>query len=294
MPQRATSASASREAPFLHTLGAHLELVTPAQARVVLPYRQENTNRNGTLHGGVLAAAIDIAGATAALAGVEPARRDGASTIDLTVHFLAPAREPIVATGTVARRGRDITFVDVTVATEAGKPVARGLVAHRAGPGAARRSTVPDASGEPAIEEPPAELLRTARRSGSPFTARLDVVSAPIARGQAVSVLPLSDALLADDGTVHEGALAALVDCAGGAASWSFDGFTSSGRAATIALHLCFDRSTSGEDVLARAETSWCNGGVYVNSVTVAGRKSGRAIASGSVTYRLLEWEPRA
>lgn len=296
MPQRATSAStASREAPFLHTLGAHLELVSPAQARVVLPYREENTNRNGTLHGGVVAAAIDVAGATVALAGLEPARRDGASTIDLTVHFLAPAaREPVVATATVERRGRDITFVDVTVATEAGKPVARGLVAHRAGPGTARRSTVQDAPGQPAVEEPPAELLRSARRSASPFTARLGVVSAPIGRGQAVSVLPLSDALLADDGSVHEGALAALVDCAGGAASWSFDGFTSSGRAATIALHLCFDRSTRDEDVLARAETSWRNGGVYVNSVTVAGRRSGRAIASGSVTYRILTRERRA
>jgi len=295
--QAATSpADPSAEAPFLRTLGARLEGVTEQHARLVLPHREENGNRNGTLHGGVVAAAIDAVAAAAACAGLDPARRRDASTIDLTVHFLAPARrEDVVAEARALRRGRDITFVDVAVATAAGSPVARGLVAHRAGPGAGvPRAAAAAAPEQRAVAEPAPEVLARARPSGSPFTARIGVVSAPLGRGRAVSLLPWSDALAADDGAVHEGALAALVDCAGGAASWSVDGFTPHGRAATIGMHLCFDASVRGEDVLAEAATSWCSGGVYVNSVTVAGRTSGRAIASGSVTYRIVTRERRA
>jgi uncharacterized protein (TIGR00369 family) len=296
MQHGATSpAEAASEAPFLRTLGARLEEVTPQHARLALPHREENGNRNGTLHGGVVAAAIDVVAATAASAGLDPARRRGASTIDLTVHFLAPAsHEDLVATAVVSRRGRDITFVDATVATESGKPIARGLVAHRAGPATARGSAAALAPERRAVEEPPPELLARARPSGSPFTARIGVVSTQLGRGRAVSLLPCSGDLLADDGSVHEGALAALVDCAGGAASWSIDGFTPHGRAATIGMHLCFDAGTRDEDVLAEAVTSWCSGGVYVNSVTVAGRTSGRAIASGSVTYRIASRERRS
>ena len=115
----------------------------------------------------------------------------------------------------------------------------------------------------------------TRRTSGSPFTRRLGVASAQLGRGHAMSLLPLADAILAGDGTVHEGAIAALVDCAGGAASWSIDGFDPDGRAATIGMHLCFDVGTRGEDVAAEAVTSWNSDGVYVSSVTVGGTRVG-------------------
>ncbi|MEW6269139.1 MAG: PaaI family thioesterase, partial [Thermodesulfobacteriota bacterium] len=291
---------APSEAPFLRTLGARVAELDPRQARLELPYREENANRNGSLHGGVVAAAVDVAAATLACAGLEPRRRERASTIDLTVHYLAPAvREDVHAIASLLRRGRDITFIEVGVATFAGKRIAHGLVAHRAGPAGARAAASPGDDGARvtrgrAVDEPPPELLRAARPSGSPFTARLGVVSAQLGRGRAVSLLPLQDALLADDGTVHEGALAALVDCAGGAAAWSIDGFNPNGRAATVGMHLCFDVGTRGEDVLAEAVNSWASDGVYVSSVTVAGRRSGRPIASGTVTYRIASRPRRA
>ena len=79
------------EAPFLATVGVRIAAVSAARARLELPYRDENANRNGSLHGGVVAATIDIAAATVATAGIDPTRRAGASTIDFTVHYLAPA-----------------------------------------------------------------------------------------------------------------------------------------------------------------------------------------------------------
>jgi len=183
----------------------------------------------------------------------------------------------------------------VGVATEA-RPIARGLIAYRAGAG----KTDPAAGERRPQPHTPARLTAvpldqfTRRTSGSPFTQRLGVASAQLGRGHALSLLPLCDALLADDGTVHEGAVAALVDCAGGAAAWSIDGFDPDGRAATIGMHLCFDVGTRGEDVAAEAINSWNSDGVYVNSILVAGRDSGRAIASGSVTYRIVKQSRRA
>ncbi|HEY8516477.1 MAG TPA: hotdog fold thioesterase [Candidatus Binatia bacterium] len=296
------SVSAPSDAPFLRTLGAHVAELDERHARLELPYRDENANRNGSLHGGVVAALIDVAAATLALHGVDPRRHERASSIDFTVSYLAPAvREDVTAVATLLRRGRDITFVEVDVATAAGKRIARGLVAHRAGPVPGRPPAGrPDAPGSDAaartraVEDLAPEQLRAARPSGSPFTARIGVTSVRLGRGRAVSLLPLQDDVLADDGTVHEGALAALVDCAGGAAAWSIDGFNPHGRAATVGMHLCFDVSTRGEDVLAEAKTSWASDGTYVSAVTVAGRSSGRAIASGTVTYRIAMRPRRA
>ena len=298
MPTGSSSARAVADVPFLATLGARITLAGADRALLELPYGDGNANRNGSLHGGVVAAIVDVVAAAAADAGVSPERRAGSSTIDFTVHYLAPAvREAVAAEATVLRRGRDITFVEVSVVTGA-RAIARGLIARRAGTAGqtARKrgnEAPPRPSSAPSFTTLPDDAF-TRRTSGSPFTRRLGVASAQLGRGHAMSLLPLTDAILAGDGTVHEGAIAALVDCAGGAASWSIDGFDPDGRAATIGMHLCFDVGTRGEDVAAEAVTSWNSDGVYVSSVTVGGRASGRAIASGSVTYRIVKREKRA
>ena len=300
MPSAAHPAPAATDAPFLDMLGARITLAGADRALLELPYRDGNGNRNGTLHGGVVAAVIDVAAAAVADSGLPVARRAGASTIDFNVHFLAPAiREAVAAEATVVRRGRDITFVEVAVVTGE-RTIARGMVARRAG--AAERSRAADGSRTARADAGDADGEATAnprlptvaddafvrRNVGSPFTMRLGVASVHLGRGHAMALLPRQDQTRDADGTVHEGAIAALVDCAGGAASWSVDGFDPSGRAATIGMHLCFDVGTRDENVAAEAVTTWHGEGVYVNSLTVAGRTSGRAIASGSVTYRIV------
>jgi len=275
-------------APFLGTLGATVTVSGSSGARLELPYRDSNSNRNGTLHGGVVAAIIDVVASAAADAGFAASRAAGASTIDFTVHYLAPAiREPVTAEATVLRRGRDITFVDVAVQSSRGA-IARGLIARRAGSAPGTGTGARDGADRPQAQltAVPDEAFAS-HNTASPFTRQLGVASAKLGRGHAIARLPLADAILAEDGTVHEGAITALVDCAGGAAAWSIDGFDPAFRAATIGMHLCFDVGTRDEDVAAEARTSWNSDGIYVSSVLVAGRTSGRAIASGSVTYRI-------
>jgi acyl-coenzyme A thioesterase PaaI-like protein len=118
---------------------------------------------------------------------------------------------------------------------------------------------------------------------------RLGVMMAiDTAPGHAVMVLPAREELTDAGGGIHEGALAALVDSAGGAAAWSIDGFDPRGRAATIGMHLCYDRTPAREDVVVEARTSWRAAGIFLNTVMLTARTSGRPVATGSVTYRIV------
>jgi len=243
------------------------------RVRLRLPHRDGNANRNGTLHGGVLAS-LALIGGTLAAAGDDAG---AGATVDLAVHYVAPAtRSAVTVDAIVVRRGRRLAFVDVAIS--AGRtPVVRALVGYRLR--AAR-------SGETCPPPPVVDDART-RRSGSPFTRALGVRMADLGRGHAVALLPDQPAILAADGRVHEGAIATLVDCAGGASAWSVVGFDPSRRAATVGMHLVFDPAVAGEDLVAEARTPWRSGGILVNAVTVTGRTSGRPVATGSVTYRI-------
>jgi uncharacterized protein (TIGR00369 family) len=271
--------------PYARTLGVELAAVRPGHATLRLPHRDDNGNRNGTLHGGVLASLIDMAAAIAAAA-PDGSRRHEGSTIDLAVHYLAPARrEAVTAEGVVARRGREIAFVSVAVSGESGVPVARGLVARRLA--TAARLGERGAAKAP-LDDVVADAHFAARTSGSPFTRRLHVRVARLGPGRAAALLPHDPTTTDHTGRVHEGALASLVDCAGGASAWSVAGFDPRGRAATVSMHLTFDVTPRDEDVVAMAETSWHAGTLLVNTVTLHGRTSGRAVATGSVTYRIV------
>jgi acyl-coenzyme A thioesterase PaaI-like protein len=119
----------------------------------------------------------------------------------------------------------------------------------------------------------------------------LGVLTASLGVGHAVLVLPARAELCDVDGGIHEGALAALVDSAGGAAAWSVDGFDPRGRAATIGMHLCYDRAPAGDDVVVEARTTWRAAGIFLNTVMLTARASGRPVATGSVTYRIVRPE---
>jgi uncharacterized protein (TIGR00369 family) len=119
--------------PYAVLLG--LEVVETGDGRAVLrlPFREQVVTVGRTVHGGALASLLDTTAMAAAWSGApEPERLQG-STVGLTVSYLAPAEAvDVLAEGTVSRRGRSITHVDV-VATADGSPVARALVTYRLG-----------------------------------------------------------------------------------------------------------------------------------------------------------------
>jgi uncharacterized protein (TIGR00369 family) len=266
--------------PYAAALGIELADATAGRVRLHLPHRDENGNRNGSLHGGVLASAIAIGGALAAWSQREGARVLEGATVDLAVHYLAPAvRQAVTVEAEVLRRGRALVFADVRVG--AGGTIARGLVAYRPGP-----PTVP-VPGPPA--GPVLDGVRFRRRQNrSPFTRRLGVEVADLGVGHALAVLPHAPEVGDGHGRVHTGALATLIDCVAGAAAWSIDGFDPHGRAATVSVHLASDGAAADEDVVAEARTSPGGGDLLVNAVALGTRESRRPLGSGTVTYRIV------
>jgi uncharacterized protein (TIGR00369 family) len=271
--------------PYGRFVGIALDGIAPGRVRLVLPARDDTANRNGSMHGGVTASLLNVAGMVAARSVAVDGDAAGTSTIDLAIHYLAPATgETVVAEGTVTRPGREIVFVEATATSAAGTPIARSVgVVRIAGP----RDVDPPPTAPPCPIDATTPLVP--RRSGSAFTMRLGVMMAiHTVPGHSIMVLPAREELTDAGGAMHEGALAALVDSAGGAAAWSIDGFDPRGRAATIGMHLCYDRTPAREDVVVEARTSWRAAGIFLNTVTLTARTSGRPVATGSVTYRIV------
>ncbi len=278
--------------PYGASLGVRIEDGAVDRVRIRVPYKDENSNPGRALHGGVAASTIDIAGALAAWTGVDATTSLECGTLDLSVNYLAAAiGEDIVATAEVLRRGKEIVYSAADVRTDAGKRIATGLSTYRlfdraASPGAAerQRSTV-----IPVSDGGAAEVAKGANTFVMlPFVARLGIQVERAHDGNAILAMPFLRAHGDADGAPHEGALAALIDTTGALASWSITGLNFSYKASTVGLHVNYHDRAPGEAVLADARTVRRNNEIFLNHVTVRARGSGRVVATGSVTYRIV------
>ena len=106
--------------PYLNRLGIRVELAEDGAAQIVLPYRDANTNRGGSIHGGTIASALVVAGSLAAASSQSPETSTQACDgrpLNAAISFLRPAQaEDITARANVLRRGRDTVHVASTVA----------------------------------------------------------------------------------------------------------------------------------------------------------------------------------
>ncbi len=117
-----------RPAPFWDFLGCELVDAAPGTATVRLPARVEygrsSNTGDGTAHGGLLATLADMTAACALMTVLAP--DEARTTIDLTVHYLGPARGDLLATGAVRRRGGRTAVIDVDITAGSDEPVAIG------------------------------------------------------------------------------------------------------------------------------------------------------------------------
>ena len=118
--------------PLATLLGTQTELVVEDRVRVRLPFRPEVTTVGDLVHGGAIAALVDVAATAAFWTGADLARNPRGTTIGFTVNFLAPARgQDLIAEARVVQRGRSISVGEVTVEDAEGRPVARALVTYK-------------------------------------------------------------------------------------------------------------------------------------------------------------------
>lgn len=113
--------------PFVRLLGLSLVDVGTDRAVVRLPFREDLVTIADVVHGGAVAALIDMAAVSAAWADdAEPESMEGA-TVSLDVSYVAAARgKDLSAVGVVSKRGRSLVFVDVRVTEPDERLVATG------------------------------------------------------------------------------------------------------------------------------------------------------------------------
>jgi uncharacterized protein (TIGR00369 family) len=119
--------------PFVAHLGIGVESMEPDRAVLSMPFAESLPTLGDVVHGGAISSLIDTAAAAAAWSGAEVPERPRASTVGITVDFLAPARgQGVTADARVARRGgTGLCFCRVTVTAEGGTDVALALVTYQ-------------------------------------------------------------------------------------------------------------------------------------------------------------------
>ena len=118
--------------PYLSWLGLCFERYEPDDVVLRLPFRPELTNDGTYYHGGVIAAVLDTAGAAAAWSNHDFSKGVRASTVSMSVQYVGAAKQSdLVCHGRVVRRGRELTFTEITAGDGAGAVVAHGVQTYR-------------------------------------------------------------------------------------------------------------------------------------------------------------------
>ena len=95
------------------------EAIGNDRARVRMPYQARFTNSRGDMHGGAIATLLDV-GLSCAARAHDPLSY-GVVTVDLTIHYIAPAAGDVVCTSLCEKRGRSLSFVRGELRNDAGE-----------------------------------------------------------------------------------------------------------------------------------------------------------------------------
>ena len=121
-----TATESLREAmPFCATLGVRAVSSSADAVVASLEWKPELCTSNGMLHGGVIMALADSAGAACAFSNL-PQGAIGTSTIESKTNFFGAVRNgSIIATATVLHRGSTTIVIETSVRDDADRLVAK-------------------------------------------------------------------------------------------------------------------------------------------------------------------------
>jgi uncharacterized protein (TIGR00369 family) len=119
-------------APYMAWVGIAFDRYEPDDVVMRVPFREELTNDGVVYHGGVIATALDTAGAAAAWSNHDFEKGNRASTVSMSVQYVGAAkRSDLVCTARTVRRARELIFTEITAADDAGRPVAHAVQTYR-------------------------------------------------------------------------------------------------------------------------------------------------------------------
>ncbi len=120
------------QTPFLAGLGIVIERYEPDEAILRLPFRPDLTNDGSYYHGGVIASVLDTAGAAAAWSNHDFNKGQRASTVAMSVQYVGACRKAdLICHARAVRRGKELTFTEITATDPEGTVVAHALQTYR-------------------------------------------------------------------------------------------------------------------------------------------------------------------
>jgi len=113
--------------------GFELEAAEPGRAVVAMRVRHHHRQVHGVVHGGILAALADTAGALSIYMALP--RGTPMATIEMKINFLEPVDDgTVVAEGRMLRRGRNFAVAECDVRDAKGQLVAKSLLTYAINP----------------------------------------------------------------------------------------------------------------------------------------------------------------
>jgi uncharacterized protein (TIGR00369 family) len=120
------------QTPYLAGLGVVFDRYEADHVTIRLPFREDLTNDGVYYHGGVIAAVMDTAGAAAAWSNHDFDEGVRASTISMSIQYVGSCKESdLVCHARTVRRGKDLTFTELTATDVEGAVVAHGVQTYR-------------------------------------------------------------------------------------------------------------------------------------------------------------------
>ena len=130
--RRRAIAAMMPKTPFIAGLGIVFDRYEPDDVTLRVPFREDLTNDGTYYHGGVVASAIDTAGAAAAWSNHDFTKGTRASTISMSVQYVgACKRSDLLCHARTVRRGKELTFTEITATDADGNVVAHAVQTYR-------------------------------------------------------------------------------------------------------------------------------------------------------------------
>jgi uncharacterized protein (TIGR00369 family) len=122
------------QSPFVGKLGVHTERLADDNVRLRLPWDPQNVTVGEMVHGGAIAALVDITVMVAAWCGAALPKSPRGVTTSVAIEFLRPARRTdLIGEGRVLRRGRSLVNCEVDVLDPQGEKLAKALATYKLG-----------------------------------------------------------------------------------------------------------------------------------------------------------------
>ncbi len=130
--RRAAIAELMPATPYLSGLGVVIERYEPDDVRLRLPFRADLTNDGTYYHGGVIASVMDTAGAAAAWSNHDFDKGARASTVAMSIQYVGACKQSdLLCTARAVKRGKELTFTEITATDADGVVVAHGVQTYR-------------------------------------------------------------------------------------------------------------------------------------------------------------------